>query len=96
MEEEMQKRGEEPHLEREWEGLGFGTGAEESGPDANVSPVGTRGGRVRLQNGTRAGVAATGVFADGLLRGGEYDDEFLEEAMRTAMEDVGRAVHGTR
>jgi hypothetical protein len=95
----MQKRGEEPHLEREWEGLGFGTGAEDSGPDVNVSPVGTRGtrgGRVRLQNGTRAGVAATGLFVDGPLGGGEFDDEVLEEAMRTAMEDAGRAVHGTR
>ena len=64
----MRGRGEEVDFEREWDGLGFGTGAEEEdGPapdaNANVPPVGTRGGRVRLRN--RSGVAVTGVFADG-------------------------------
>lgn len=75
----MLRRGEEAHFERDWDGFGFGTGAEEPGLDANVSPVGTRGGRVRLRNTTRAGVAVTGLFADGSLEGG-------------AMEDAGRAV----
>lgn len=96
-EEEMQRRGEEVHFEREWNGLGFGTGAEDHGADANVSPVGTRGGRVRLRGKTRAGgVAATGVFADGSLEDWALDDEVLEEAMRTAMENTGRVAPDVR
>jgi hypothetical protein len=87
----MRKRGQEAHLEQEWGGLGFGTGAEESGPDVNVAPVGTRGGRVPLRNRTRSGLAAMGVFEDDELLGGARDDELLEEAMRAAMEE-GRAV----
>jgi len=80
VEEEMRRRGEMAHLEREWDGLGFGTGAEDQqhwrdglAPDASVPPVGTRGGRVRLRN--RAGVAAAGVFADGSQERGARGDE---------------------
>ncbi|KAH9177213.1 hypothetical protein EDB89DRAFT_1519523 [Lactarius sanguifluus] len=96
-EEEMRRRGEEAgvHFEREWNGLGFGTGAEDQhnwrdGPaHASAPPVGTRGGRVSLRN--RAGVAAAGAFADGLHEHGTCGDEAPEEAMRTAVEDAGRA-----
>lgn len=97
-EEEMRGRGEEvAHSEREWDGLGFGTGAEQqpqqhwrdSPAHASVPPVGTRGGRVRLR--ARAGVAVAGVFADGSREHGAYADGALDEAMRTAVEDAGRA-----
>ena len=69
----MRWRGKEVHFEREWDGLGFGTGAEEqdspaSDANANVPPVGTRGGRVRMRN--RAGVAVADLFADGSQEGG--------------------------
>lgn len=95
-EEEMRRLGEEVRFEREWDGLGFGTGAEEDASDANVSsPVGTRGGRVRWRGTSRAGggVAAKGVFADGSL---DDDDDVFEEAMRTAMEDARRAIPDVR
>jgi hypothetical protein len=88
----MRRRGEEEeaHFEREWDGLGFGTGAEEQdGPATDASPVGTRGGRFPLRK--RAGVAVAGVFVDGSQERGARGDEALEKAMRTAMGDAGRA-----
>ncbi|KAH9044961.1 hypothetical protein EDB83DRAFT_2406379 [Lactarius deliciosus] len=95
-EEEVRRRGEEGglHFEREWDGLGFGTGAEDQhhrrdGPaHASAPPVGTRGGRVSLRN--RARVAAAGVFADDSQEHGTREDEANEEAIRTAVEDAGR------
>ena len=94
-EEEMRRRGEEEevHFEREWDGLGFGTGSEEQDgpvPDAHASvpPVGTRGGRVPLRK--KAGVAVADVFADGSQETGAREDEAPEEAMRTAAGDAGR------
>lgn len=88
----MWRRGEEAHFGREWDRLQFRTGAEEQdGPvpdsSANVPPVGTREGRVRLRN--RAGVAVGGVLADGSQERGARGDEALEEGMRTGVGEGG-------
>ncbi|KAH9054768.1 hypothetical protein EDB87DRAFT_1419965 [Lactarius vividus] len=101
-EEEIRQRGEkvDVHFEREWAGLGFGTGAEDQqlwrdGPGyTSVPPVGTRGGRVSLRGQTE--VAGAGVFADGSQESGDRRDETLEEAMLIAGEDAGRADPGVR